>query len=106
MIQAPTLGKSNTECIPQEMRVSPEFYTGFQQASLDFELKYKQKSASFSDTDLTSVFTQATSNKSDLYKTGYQTGFLSALFNIPCRWSIGNTEHTFQYRLRATRRAA
>ena len=72
--------------------MSSDFYAGFHQASLDFELLYKPCVTTFDDTHLASIFARsAMSNKrSDLWKAGYQAGFLPPSMALP---TSGHKKH-------------
>lgn len=88
--------------MPSELEVmSKDFYSGFQAASRDYETKYRPRVTNFTDTGLTMIFIRITSesNRSDLWKTGYQAGLFAALYGIPYCWAMGETESILQYRL-------
>ena len=87
--------------------ISHDFYAGYQQASLDFELKYKPKVTTFDDIQITTIFTQvAYGTRSDLWKAGYQAGFFAALSGIPCCWMDSEAIRVLHYGLTGIRSAS
>jgi hypothetical protein len=87
--------------------ISHDFYAGYQQASLDFELKYKPQITIFDDIQITSIFIHmAYGNKTDLWKAGYCAGFFAALYGIPCTWIRGTDANELHYGINGIRRAS
>ena len=98
----------SSEHDPKTLHIySSDFYAGFKQASLDFELKYKPKVTTFDDIQITTIFTQvAYGTRSDLWKAGYQAGFFAALSGIPCCWMDGGPISVLHYGLTGIRSAS
>jgi hypothetical protein len=72
--------------------VNSDFYAGFRQATIDFELKYRRQSVPVDDTQLAMIFVQlAADNKSDLWKAGYQAGFFAAFYGVLHRWTVSSS---------------
>ena len=88
--------------------MSSDFYAGFQQASLDFELEYKPRVVTFDDTHLASIFARIAScnKRSDLWKAGYQAGLFAALYGIAYRWTQETDTYDLHYGVSGTRRAS
>ena len=87
--------------------ISHDFYAGYQQASLDFELKYKPQVATFDDIEITTIFTQvAYGTGSDLWKAGYHAGLFAALYGIPCSWLSKTDVTELHYGIGGRRRAS
>jgi hypothetical protein len=87
--------------------ISHDFYVGYQQASLDFELKYKPHVGTFDDIQITTIFTQvAYGTGSDLWKAGYHAGLFAALYGIPCVWMHATDASDLHYGINGIRRAS
>ena len=91
---------------PKTLHVtSRDFFIGFHQGTLDYELKYKPKATVLNDIEITTFFVQiATGTRSDLWKAGYQAGLFAAIYGIPYIWMIGPVEHDLHYGLYGRRR--
>jgi hypothetical protein len=86
---------------------SHDFYAGYQQASLDYELEYKRKRTTFDDIQITTIFINvAYGNRTDLWKAGYHAGLFAALYGVPCTWIRGTDASDLHYGIKSRRRAS
>lgn len=67
-----------------------DFYSGFQQATLDYARKYERQTVPIDETQITMLFIRvsAESDQSDLWKAGYQAGFFASLYGVLYRWTV------------------
>ena len=102
-----------TEYNPQTLCiVDRDFYAGFREATIDFELKYRRQAIPIEDMQLAMIFIRITAeDRSDLWKAGYQAGFFAAFYGVLYRlsisssWTLGEMARV-QYRLDCVRSGA
>ncbi len=87
--------------------ISHDFYAGYQQATLDYELEYKPQITTFDDIQITTIFINVSyGNQTDLWKAGYHAGFFAALYGIPCTWRATTVGNDLHYGINGVRRAS
>lgn len=69
-----------------------DFYSGFRQATIDFERKYQRQTVPIDETQITLLFLRvsAETDRSDLWKAGYLAGFFASLYGVLYRWTISS----------------
>ena len=72
------------------IRISSDFYTGYQKATRDFELKYQRQTVPIDEEQLCMIFVRVACETvhNDLWETGHLAGFFAALFHSWCTWTV------------------